>query len=464
MPKRKPHAKAGKNSSIPSTEKALTVSVLPRKTPRKILNPKGFQAAMKRKRDSKKSAVLSPVPAPTLAQSSPLIATSSGKMTGKVSEKKKDGKAKKPRKTKAAHGNSKGGSEVEKWGTLTMGRNTKKYATRKRREHIILSDSEIRASDCTIEGDYNTIVGKNNLILGQGNVYDSRTNIEMEVEKQSRSNVSNGSSPQWRTERPKISNQPHSPDPFQKFSIGSTNGSCRNVREPRAQSALLPCPLIAKINELNDIISRARARISSRSTSFNRMNAPNVFENHQESFCSTRRISLPPPPPPPPPSLLMNQALERGAGLFDSVQHFGTNLVVDYSPLDRRFLGPDRRSSLESGVHPRQRKTSMFIQTPPRRSEAMRPSERMLPSATRSPVSTWKGILKDHEDKVTPTEELQCCICRNNQKNVFFEPCGHLQTCGTCSIALKSEAGKKNLQAKCPLCRSIVTGVRKVFL
>lgn len=63
--------------------------------------------------------------------------------------------------------------------------------------------------------------------------------------------------------------------------------------------------------------------------------------------------------------------------------------------------------------------------------------------------------LNDTEDP----ENLLCIICFDQQRNCFFDPCGHCATCYACSMKIAKE---KN--AVCPLCRKPIRLVRKIFV
>lgn len=63
--------------------------------------------------------------------------------------------------------------------------------------------------------------------------------------------------------------------------------------------------------------------------------------------------------------------------------------------------------------------------------------------------------LNDIEDP----EKYLCIICFDQQRNCFFDPCGHCATCYACSMKIAKEK-----KAVCPLCRQPIRLVRKIFV
>jgi hypothetical protein len=53
----------------------------------------------------------------------------------------------------------------------------------------------------------------------------------------------------------------------------------------------------------------------------------------------------------------------------------------------------------------------------------------------------------------TPTS-LECVVCCDAAKNILFEPCNHLVACEACAKSI----------TKCPICRSLLTAKKKVFM
>eukprot|EP00250_Pteridium_aquilinum_P012285 c20624_g1_i1 orf=143-1474(-) len=69
-------------------------------------------------------------------------------------------------------------------------------------------------------------------------------------------------------------------------------------------------------------------------------------------------------------------------------------------------------------------------------------------------------ILSD--DALEGTEDSEqhlCIICFDQQRNCFFDPCGHCATCYGCSMKIAKEK-----KAVCPLCRQPIRLVRKIFV
>jgi hypothetical protein len=56
-------------------------------------------------------------------------------------------------------------------------------------------------------------------------------------------------------------------------------------------------------------------------------------------------------------------------------------------------------------------------------------------------------------------EQLECCVCLSQPKNVAFTPCGHACTCIECGEAIFNSTD----DPACPLCRALVTGFTQVF-
>lgn len=51
---------------------------------------------------------------------------------------------------------------------------------------------------------------------------------------------------------------------------------------------------------------------------------------------------------------------------------------------------------------------------------------------------------------------LNCCVCLEKQKTMAFEPCNHLAICGDCCNQFRFE--------NCPICRSRISGLKKIFI
>ncbi|KAL7472297.1 hypothetical protein ACHAXS_012637 [Conticribra weissflogii] len=58
----------------------------------------------------------------------------------------------------------------------------------------------------------------------------------------------------------------------------------------------------------------------------------------------------------------------------------------------------------------------------------------------------------------TVGDRTSCVICLQSKSELAFIPCGHLCTCKECAICVA------NFDSRCPVCRSNVTHVIKIFL
>jgi hypothetical protein len=52
-------------------------------------------------------------------------------------------------------------------------------------------------------------------------------------------------------------------------------------------------------------------------------------------------------------------------------------------------------------------------------------------------------------------DRMECVICMDNRKNIIIKPCNHLCCCEECS---------KNIGDKCPICRTNVKKIEKVYI
>ena len=60
--------------------------------------------------------------------------------------------------------------------------------------------------------------------------------------------------------------------------------------------------------------------------------------------------------------------------------------------------------------------------------------------------------LPEHQ---TISYKKECCICFNNEPNMFFLPCGHIVVCKECEAALPERI--------CPVCRTPLLEVKQAF-
>lgn len=67
-------------------------------------------------------------------------------------------------------------------------------------------------------------------------------------------------------------------------------------------------------------------------------------------------------------------------------------------------------------------------------------------------------IKKFSDELADTTNENDCAICMDNQRNSVLRPCNHMVTCYSCSLVLH------NRQDNCPVCREVITDVIKIFM
>ena len=61
------------------------------------------------------------------------------------------------------------------------------------------------------------------------------------------------------------------------------------------------------------------------------------------------------------------------------------------------------------------------------------------------------------KEESKPNKDELCVLCMTNQKNIAFEPCGHVACCESC---VKDIFGKTN----CPICRGTITNCIKIYI
>ena len=57
-------------------------------------------------------------------------------------------------------------------------------------------------------------------------------------------------------------------------------------------------------------------------------------------------------------------------------------------------------------------------------------------------VNEESSIIKIHTDE----DSNECIICMDSEKQIVFDPCGHLYSCNNCSLKV----------TKCPICRCVI--------
>merc|ERR1712070_395031 len=70
------------------------------------------------------------------------------------------------------------------------------------------------------------------------------------------------------------------------------------------------------------------------------------------------------------------------------------------------------------------------------------------------------GLLKNdqlEQQAIELTGQDVCCVCMNAKKDAVLTPCGHKAMCLSCGEQLKARG------RQCPLCRSNISGVVRVF-
>lgn len=60
--------------------------------------------------------------------------------------------------------------------------------------------------------------------------------------------------------------------------------------------------------------------------------------------------------------------------------------------------------------------------------------------------------------RVEIPEENLCTICFEEQKNSFFQPCGHCATCYNCGLRIKE------MSPECPICRQPIQEIGKIYI
>jgi len=66
----------------------------------------------------------------------------------------------------------------------------------------------------------------------------------------------------------------------------------------------------------------------------------------------------------------------------------------------------------------------------------------------------------EKDDVMTDNETEQCSICMERKKQCVYVPCGHFNTCLSCTHQIYNQNGKTLV---CSICKASVTLVQKVF-
>lgn len=81
------------------------------------------------------------------------------------------------------------------------------------------------------------------------------------------------------------------------------------------------------------------------------------------------------------------------------------------------------------------------------------------------PEQLPEQVVVPQEPEINSNET--CVICLVNIKCIMLEPCNHLKFCRDCIDQLmlpKVDSNGANIVPKCPLCRTVITGSRVVFM
>jgi hypothetical protein len=72
------------------------------------------------------------------------------------------------------------------------------------------------------------------------------------------------------------------------------------------------------------------------------------------------------------------------------------------------------------------------------------------------------SLVRENKQEPMATEAVnvnECCVCLENVKNTALVPCHHMCICGSCADDLML-----NVKPLCPLCRTEVRKIIKLFL
>lgn len=102
------------------------------------------------------------------------------------------------------------------------------------------------------------------------------------------------------------------------------------------------------------------------------------------------------------------------------------------------------------------------VQPPPPapRQTDQRVHNELMPKAGQSPdQNNWKVSLLDitGESKTPARQDLECCLCLTAERDVLYEPCGHMTSCRECTRLLYDQG------SKCPQCRTPIQYARIIF-
>lgn len=97
---------------------------------------------------------------------------------------------------------------------------------------------------------------------------------------------------------------------------------------------------------------------------------------------------------------------------------------------------------------------------PPPRQTDERVRNELMPKVGQPPdQNNWKVSLLDitGESKTPARQDLECCLCLTAERDVLYEPCGHMTSCRACTRLLYEQG------SKCPQCRAPIQYSRIIF-
>ena len=123
----------------------------------------------------------------------------------------------------------------------------------------------------------------------------------------------------------------------------------------------------------------------------------------------------------------------------------------------------ERESTAEHGRRTRRRSTTSFSASRSGGVAKRRPRVvRMTPtsSSAAAPVKTLREILvgmlaRDRTLAADSEDRVQCVVCFDRIKCIALDPCGHVETCAECTLALV----KDDKVIECPICKEKVNKV-----
>lgn len=144
-------------------------------------------------------------------------------------------------------------------------------------------------------------------------------------------------------------------------------------------------------------------------------------------------------------------------------QCFGTNSRTATTEEEaRREEEAERFRAARLFLQNNQEKPEHQAPPPPPPNTDAQVQEKVMPKAGSAPDNNkWKVSVLDiqGESRKPARPDLDCVVCADYERDVIFEPCGHLVCCRDCTRKLYE--GTKNT---CPQCRVEITFARVVYL